>query len=431
MGNEIKYYYNTISNKVFRIGVGSIILIISIILVSLFIIEYPEFIEAEIVIYSDTYHDEIVSKRNCKISDVFIKNQEMVKKGEIIASLNDNLDFKQYKTLKISLDDLTKSIIKYNELSFDGIYEELKKYNFIEMKNSLITSSLDGEDFIQSYYNLYNSLTATRSDVTLINIQIELGNLYSMLDLKSKIINIKNENFDIYNKQLVKSKELRDSGYFSNSEILEFQSNISSLKTDRINEKYYYLQLEGQINKLIIKRNEYKELSFKTNSEYISDFVIELLKMNKQITLWEESNLLKSMTDGTLNYINFRGVNQNVKSDEVLFAVVPPQYTDIIKGKVIVPFHNAVKIEVGNTVNVELYQYPALRYGTFPGMVQSKSSIYSNDNCYIYINIDRKNLTASQGVINLKNDMRGRAQIIIEKTTLINKISNNYSHSKS
>ncbi|TMM59180.1 HlyD family efflux transporter periplasmic adaptor subunit [Maribacter algarum] len=87
------------------------------------------------------------------------------------------------------------------------------------------------------------------------------------------------------------------------------------------------------------------------------------------------------------------------------------------------PSSNSGKIEVGQKVNVSLYDYPEYEFGVIKGKVTSILSISSTEGIYI-VNVSiPSELTTSFGKqIEFKQEMKGKADIITEDLRLLERL---------
>ena len=88
-----------------------ILIILILILIMSYIIKYPEFVPAPIVVTSQNPPEKLEARTNSKIEKIFIKNHQQVNKNEVLMVMQSTANYKDVLALKKIIDSLTKTII--------------------------------------------------------------------------------------------------------------------------------------------------------------------------------------------------------------------------------------------------------------------------------------------------------------------------------
>jgi multidrug efflux pump subunit AcrA (membrane-fusion protein) len=91
----------------FRWGNTIIFTILSMILLMSYIIKYPEFVPAPIIVTSQNPPEKIEARSNSKIEKIFIKDHQKVKNGDIMVVLQSTANYKDVLELKKLVDSLS------------------------------------------------------------------------------------------------------------------------------------------------------------------------------------------------------------------------------------------------------------------------------------------------------------------------------------
>lgn len=425
MENQIQYYFTSINNKVLYTGIISIAFVFISIVVSMFCIKYPVFITSEIILETETYHEEIKAINSGKISDIFFENNQTIKKGDIIGYINVYYDSNLYHELKDNLNELEDSLIKIRNKEYDYLLLENNSKDIAKLQEITGSMSLDFEELFITYYKLLDLTSSSNLNQTLDLLDNQIESLTVLLGIKKEIENVKQRNWEINRNNFNIKSELINSGNISDYEISNQESVVNSSRSELLYEKYNVIEQKIKIDEL--KREKINHLSAIKREQRQLFLVLnrEIILAKSKLTDWENNHLIKATIDGTLNYINFRGVNQYVDEGDVLFAVVPESLSVLI-GKMILPVNKAIRVKEGTMVNIQLQKYPKLKYGTLPGTVASKSLVYNDGNYIVYVEIDKTLITTSGVKIEFEREMIGIADIMLEKEVLFNKIIKNY-----
>lgn len=185
------------------------------------------------------------------------------------------------------------------------------------------------------------------------------------------------------------------------------------------------------INRYTLKPEaQYIDPKGETTKSYLE--VYDLIhKLDIYIRNWEKINEIKSVYDGTLYVLQPLPPDSIYAADIPLFAVVPFQRKNIA---VVNISTNIQDIRPGQRVIFELDEYPSVDYGIVEGKVDRISKILyaSNDSSDIestyyrvFIKLDDNIVTSLGRNISVKVQTKGKASIITNDKTLLERLFNN------
>src|SRR5690606_31625987 len=119
---------------------------------------------------------------------------------------------------------------------------------------------------------------------------------------------------------------------------------------------------------------------------------------------------------------------QSVDKGELVFVVVPFNNNNLI-GRCKIPIRNSGKIIKGQTTYLKIENYPYREWGMVKAEVESFSNIpgLDNEEYLVFLKID--NLTTSYGKkLEFNRELIGEAEIILEETTIIERIFYQFRH---
>jgi hypothetical protein len=90
-----------------RWGNTIIFLILVLILIMSYIIKYPEFIPAPIIVTSQNPPEKLEARTNSKIEKIFIKDHQEVKKDQVLMVMQSSANYKDVLALKKIIDSLS------------------------------------------------------------------------------------------------------------------------------------------------------------------------------------------------------------------------------------------------------------------------------------------------------------------------------------
>ncbi len=389
-----------------RWGNSLIFLLIMMILVMSYFIKYPEFVPAPIVVTSQNPPEKILSRTDSKIERIFIKDNQEVKKNEILMVLQSAANYQDVLKLKKLVDSTNPgqmfqfplkdaSLLKLGELQ--GDFNAFAK----AFQDEKVFSSL--QPYAPENIAADQGISETRS---------RIATTRQQLNLEQAKFDLSRENFDrsqtLYNQGVISRTELEN-------ERIKYIQAEQSLKSMSIQ----LSQLQDNINNL----NRTKSgASINTQRDKItfSSQTLQLFEqLRKSLKLWEQSFLIVSSTDGVVSFQQFWGENQFVRNGDALVSVIPKNKKAIV-GRMSVPATNSGKITKGQKVLIKLDNYRFQEYGIIEGRVQNIASIPDDQgNYYVDVLLPKGLNTSYNKNLSFDREMKGNAEIVTQDLRLI------------
>lgn len=412
---EVNEILTSTPKWIFRWGISVIfILIITAITLSYFI-RYPDVLTAEITLTTLNPPVTLVSKNNGKLTYLLVKNNELVKENQTIAVIENTANYKDI----LYLFDNGNALINQLKLS-DTIPQ-------ITIKDSLKVGELTPNYLMVlksiKDLNLYKAVNPYNRQITLLK-----KDLISYSDLLAKY-----KQQESINKQqltLVETDYNRDKNLFESKVISarefdtkkrEYLSALSSYEQIKITVSNTYIQFNSiEKNILQLQIQDYQE-----QSKLKNEFLQNLKSLLSEITKWKQIYLIESPINGKISFFNIWTVNQNIKSGDELFSVIPTQKQEFV-GKCILPILNTGKLSIGQNVNIKLDNYPYNENGMLQGIVTNISEVPNKDTYAIDVDLKNGLITSYNKKLSYKEQMKGKADIITKNISVMDRIFFNF-----
>ena len=318
--------------------------------------KYPDIVSAEITITTEHPPVWIVARGSGKIQEVYRKDRETVKAGDIIAVLENPA----ITTHVLELKERITSFILTDSCICQTVFPEKPELGNIQ----------------NAYAAFIKCLTDYRNFLSI--------NLYAQ-------------------KEQATCKELQE--YLNRRQGRE--QLMTSLSSARIQEA----QLQQSIVEIRMERNREANTISTSLKSALNDLLVS-------ISDWELGYLFISPAGGILSYNNIWQKNQNVNAGDKVFSIVASAPGDII-GKIKLPVSGSGKVSPGQRVNISVTGYPYMEFGFLTGEVQSVSLLASEDNMYTVTVGLPQNLYTSYGKqLDFKGELSGTAEVMTDERSV-------------
>lgn len=392
-----------------RWGITIIFFIISLIIIGSWFFKYPDIISAGIVLTTENPPAPVVAKVSGKIENLFVSDNEVVSKDQILGVIENPGNYKSINELKSFLID------------FDS------NFNFIDLIDSPKKFINLGE--IQPYYANFSKIIEEYNNELKLNYYNQKIDLYNR-ELKKYdlyILNLQNQNrilqeeYYLIKNQFNRDSLMHDQKLMSDADFEKSRATLLSklynLEQSNVSITNVEIQIES-LNQSISELKLQKQKRFSNLEIAIKESFENLVA---SIDSWKHKYMLKSPTNGKVTFNKFWNENQNVKSGETVMTIVPEDEGEII-GKVQLSFQGAGKVKVGQKVNIQFANYPYMEFGMVKGIVKSVSLAPENNYYTAEINLPNGLKTFYDVDLEFKQEMQGVAEIITEDIRLIERI---------
>ncbi|QCX02211.1 HlyD family efflux transporter periplasmic adaptor subunit [Aggregatimonas sangjinii] len=407
---EVQEILTTPPSWIVRWGMALIFILTIILILLSFLINYPDFVTAKILVTTKEPTEKIVARYSGSIDKFFVENRDSVQIGQAIAVLkNSAIDTDVYR-LKELLDS-----IGYNIRDFIFPLEVTSKLRLGEIEPSYI-------EFEKNYieYSLLKNLKPYENQLS--------GNRNSLTELKSQMTNqiaqkkILEDEIILRQNEFERHERLFKKGVISNQEyeqkqldILQTQKSINAMAISISQMREAISGANQSIRTTFINKN-------KDNTTFLKNLLQAYNTLNRAIGEWEYKYVLSSSINGKISFHEFWGTNQQVNTGDVVFSILPLDKNELV-GKLVIPSQNAGKVILGQKVLVKLDNFPYQQYGMLIGEVKNISaSPNSEGNYFVYIALSNGTKTSYNKTLPFDQELIGNAEIITENLSIAQRI---------
>jgi len=380
-----------------------------------FLIHYPDTVDGQISLTATTAPVRLVANSNGRIK-LLQTNKNKLQKDDVISFLESGANYKHILQVDTILNYLNSSSSTKISLSDKLILGEVSSaYNA----------------FLLSYFqyeriNSSDIYTTVRQNLRL-QIQSDeavIANMNDEIQLKKQILHTSAD-------QLRKDSALLVAKGMSEQEFQQQRNAYLSLQEAHLNLQSSRKMKQSDVarNQLEIQRMLLEETETKEKAYY--DFISQKNELANSINLWKERYLQYAPVAGELEYLGFWRDNSFVQAGQELFSIIPDKNS--ILGEVMIPSFGAGKVEIGQTANVKINNYPYDEYGMLKGVVESVSRITNKlkiqngemDTYLVIISFPNGIVTNFGKTLPLDFDSKGTAEIITKRKRLIERLFDN------
>ena len=408
--NEVKDILSDPPKTIFRWGNTILFVFFALVIFLSYLIKYPDIINAQATLTTLVPPQKEYARVDGKIDSVFVNNYQMVSKGTNLVLLENTAKYKDVIFLKSIIDTIKSDSQKFS-FPLDSL--PVLFLGDIETEFSLFENS-----YIQYTLNKKANLYVNNS----------LNNKYALAQLKIRLESLNNqkklneEELRYKRKDLERSKKIFDKGVISTQEYenkkLEFLLAERNFKGMNIS----IAQLKETIGNT---KNIKKQTEIENSRNQINLFkavVQSMDQLKKSIKDWEANYLFTSNIAGEVSFINFWTKNQTVTTGELVLTIIPKNYSTYVC-KIQAPLINSGKLRIGQTVNINLSNFPSNEFGVLKGEVKEISLIPNTEGMYLLdVSLPNGLKTTFNKKIIFKQEMKGTAEIITEDLRLIERI---------
>ncbi len=383
-----------------------LLLILMLLLISWFV-EYPDIITSEAVITTQIPPQKVYAKITGKLDVILVKDNQIVQANHSLAVIENTANYKDVFVLKSVIDT-----IKINNKSFSYPIDNIPVLFLgdIESQYALFENSYIQYQLNKELKPFSNEALANRYSIS------ELNRRFNSLQSQKKI---NKTELDFKQKDLERNKILFDKGVISAQDYENKQLEFAQSERNYKNFESSISLIRESISNAH-KTSKGTEINrVKEEMTLLKNVIQSFNQLKKAVKDWEYSYVLKSNINGTVSFLNYWNTNQTVNQDDLVFTIIPSDNSSFI-AKLKTPAQNSGKIKVGQDVNVKLENYPDTEFGVLNGIVKTISLMPNKDGLYLIdVDLPEKLITSYNKEIEFKQEMVGSAEIITENLRLI------------
>ncbi|WMX14206.1 HlyD family efflux transporter periplasmic adaptor subunit [Aureispira sp. CCB-E] len=410
------YFFQDILEKtpswIVRWGNTVFFVVFFLLILGLWLIEYPDVIVSEAKVLTENPSIEVYSESSGQIAYILEKDKTKVQKGAWILILNNSADY--------------KSILKLMELTqkLEGgtFWEQIEQ---IRLDDQLRLGNLNDE-----YLNLFRNISEYQLFQKLNPQFQQIGiNKNRTKNLDEILLNLERQ------KRLLEQELKLVRGDYERMQLLFEDKAVAKIEVEQ--KEMQWLALKSQVEELnssILNAQLQQQVISKENSSLVieqSDRYLQLRNnilssYNRLLFLlkeWEQKNVLSAPVEGILNMYDIRSKRQFLAQEQHVFTISPigkQTYYAWVK----MPIANSGKVKIKQEVLIKLLNYPHREFGTLKGHILSITSVPKDGNYLLKVALPQQLKTSANIELEAKQELIGTAEVITEKLSLLRRIFN-------
>ncbi|WP_295230150.1 HlyD family efflux transporter periplasmic adaptor subunit [uncultured Chryseobacterium sp.] len=389
-----------------RWGNTIILIILVMVLIMSYLIKYPEFVPAPVVVTSQNPPEKLEARTNSKIEKIFIKNHQQVRKNDILMVMQSTANYQDVLALKKIVDSLTPDQLQSFPL------HETSHFKLGELQgdyNSFAKAFQDEALFTRLQPYAPENLAANQS---ISEYRARIATLQQQKKLEQAKYELTRKSYqrsqDLFNQGVISAVELEN----EKIKFIQEQQNLENIKIS-------LSQMEEGISNLNKTKSGTAISTEKDKITYSSQTLQLFEQLRKTLKQWEQNYLIVSSTDGVASFQQFFGENQFVKTGDAILTILPENKEQLV-GRMSVPSVNSGKVKTGEKVLIKLDNYRFQEYGIIEGRVQNISmSPDDKGNYYVDVILPKGLRTSYNKTLPFDKELRGNAEIVTQDLRLI------------
>lgn len=407
---EVQEILTTPPSWIVRWGISLVFLFTVIVLSLSFMIQYPDFVTAKIIVTTERPMEQVVARSSGALEAIYVSNGDTVVSGQSLAVLRNTARVEDVFHLQCILDT-----IEHNSQNFKFPTQEVSRFVLGDIEPAYIVFEKNYVDhqLLKGLDPYTTQLLNHRQSLDEIKIRLE-----SQLDqrrIQEQELELEKRDYEryvrLYEKGVVSQQEFES----KKLELLQMEKNLNNMAIT-ISQMREAIATAGQVLNAtkINMQEDYTRVSANLSQS--------LNALKKAINDWNYNYMLSASMEGVVGFQEFWGRNQFINSGEVVFSILPIE-TDNLVGKLVLPSQNAGKVVRNQKVLVKLDNFPYQQYGMLIGRVENISvSPNAEGNYFIYISLPQGTMTSYNRELPFDQELLGNAEIITENLSVAERI---------
>lgn len=374
-----------------------------------YLIKYPDTILGQVAISTQNPPIRMVAPAAGQIEALFVEDGQQVEANDYLAEI-------QNATSETTIRELDQ-IIQATEAFLDkpkATFELSAPSNTLgdaqSHFNILLKDVRDYTSFLADNY--YSEQIST--------LQKQINNYQQLTAIAAQQQKLTAEDLEQARQRFETQKQLYEEGLIAKLDFLEEESRYIQVK-----QAFEAIQKEEVQNDINIYNNkrqiEQLEFDFRDRErQFQINIQQSLLSLKNYIQDWEQRNVFVAPISGKVSFLKRIAPKQYVENQEELFAIVPSDSNHL--AVVSIPATGYGKVQVGQSVRIQLNNYPQMQFGSLVGKVVKLSSVPNQDAYFAEVMLTQGLRTTYNKDLEYHPEMTGIAEIITEDLSLIERI---------
>lgn len=413
-GNEIE---EIISKKMpWFVRWGTVVFFFFLLLIAgvCWFIKYPELVSTNAKLSGINLPREVISKTEGRITSIFIKENETVKKEQILAYMESTAHLDAVLKLNNTLDTMSKLIAEQRTDELVNLYPDYTGNQ--QVLSSLGELQASYQTFMQTFTSFKDYLFSgfylrkkamLRTDIK--NIQQQQLILQEQKKLLEEDLALSVKNFDA-NETLAKEKVISPLDYRTEkSKLISKQLSIPQMNAAIVSNESQQHEKTKEIaeleNQIVVQKNS---------------FIQALQTLKSQLLAWQQKYVLKAPVDGHVSFAGFIQENEEIKAGQLLFYVHPENSSYFLEMPI--PQYNFGRVKKGQTVLLRFQAYPYEQFGTVTGIIDFISNSPTDSGFLARVSLPKGLQTNYNKSLQYQNGLIAQAEIVTEDMRLLERL---------
>ena len=407
---EVNEIMGQIPNRIIRYGIGVIASIMVVLFIFSFFFKYPDVITGRFYVQSVNPPAFLVSRSTGKIQSLFVRDNDHVGQGALLAVIENATDYESYARVKALLQENVTGDFFVAGGGVSALPGELG-----ELQSAFASYQKAVYD-----YTAFGDIDYHRRKLE--GLAVRLKELDQYILFQRDQLKAARENYS-----LAAGMYRRDSLLFVNKTIaaLEYEKSQRDLVAQRMaltnvqiavsNATMSRAQLEQDLLEVKMNRQQQEQL--------LKSMVVQATEQLKgTVSEWEKKYCLVSPIEGRVAFSGVWEVNQNVTAGQHVMTILPFKRSELVC-KIAIPVQRAGTLAVAQPVNLKFVDFPYREYGMVVASLDAISAV--PDSAYIGTVALPDSLVTNYGrTLPFKQNMQGEAEIITENLSLAERLIN-------
>ncbi|MEQ9098802.1 MAG: HlyD family efflux transporter periplasmic adaptor subunit [Imperialibacter sp.] len=329
--------------------------------VALWVIKYPDKVEAEAKLTSLNAPKMVVNNVGGKLVKLNVKEGEEVHKGQILGYMEALASHDEVIGLSTRLDSIRIRLLSSQEKSIDYLMP-MNGTQFGELQSA-------NQGFIEAYLSFkqylpngifHQKLSLLEEDYK----RLEMLNfsLIEERDLQVRDVALTETTFEV-NKALKKDKVISDFDFRNEeSKLLSKKLGLPRINSAILTNKSLQSEKKKELIDLISTIEQQRQI-----------FQQAVNTFNSQVEEWKHKFLITAPISGSLNFVTFVEENQQLEIAQPI-CYINQNNADYF-AEVVIPQSNFGKVRIGQAVLLKFHSYPFQEFGAVEGRVDFISDV--------------------------------------------------------
>ncbi|WP_430405835.1 hypothetical protein [Fluviicola sp.] len=251
----------------------------------------------------------------------------------------------------------------------------------------------------------------------LASIQREIAFREQLQAISSKKITLSEDEYELIEEQLASSERLADQSAISKHTLSQDKRTKTQAQQSVQSQKESHVQNLITLNSL---RKEYLRLEHDDrmkNVQKLTEIQVGVTALRNSFKIWEKNSAWVAPCSGKVLFNKSLQVNRFYKANEASIVIVPKGSG--YSARAAIKASGAGKVRMGQSVFIELVDFPKSEFGVLEGRVSSMTQIDRAGKYEVGIDLPKQLKTSYNKIIPPKAQLKGMAKIITKNKRLL------------